>query len=117
MSSLRACLTVVLLLVSALAAADPLWIDVRSAEEYQQDHIAGDPNVPHTGIAMKIESLAPDKDQEIVLYCARGGRAGVAQKTLEQMGYTHVRNAGGIGDARKERGCEHGEPCGAGAAQ
>jgi phage shock protein E len=103
MSLFRPAFIALALLCSALATADPLWIDVRSPEEYQQDHIAGDPNVPHTGIAQQIESLAPDKDQEIVLYCARGGRAGVAQKTLEQMGYTHVRNAGGIADARKER--------------
>ena len=94
------------LLLPALALADPLWIDVRSPEEYQQDHIAGDPNIPHTEIGAKIEALAPSRDAEIVLYCARGGRAGTAEKTLEALGYTHVRNAGGIADARKERGLE-----------
>ena len=101
---LFALLLAVLLPLAALA--DPLWIDVRSPEEYQADHIAGDPNLPYDGIARQIESVAPAKDTEIVLYCKVGGRAGTAKKTLESLGYTKVRNAGGIADARKERGLE-----------
>lgn len=94
-----------LLLFPLLAAADPLWIDVRSPEEYAEDHIAGDPNLHYTEIGQRIGALAPAKDTEIVLYCAVGGRAFVAKRTLESLGYTNVRNAGGIEDARKERGC------------
>jgi phage shock protein E len=103
--TLRAGLAAVLLAATA-AFADPLWVDVRSPEEYREDHIAGDPNVPDTEIASRITALAPAKDTEIVLYCARGGRAGTAQKTLESLGYTRVRNGAGIADVRKERGLE-----------
>jgi phage shock protein E len=94
-----------LLLLPALASAGPLWIDVRSPEEYQQDHIAGDPTLPYADIGTSIATVAPDRNAEIVLYCAVGGRAFVAKRTLESMGYTNVRNAGGIAEARKERGC------------
>lgn len=102
---LRAGLAAALLAATA-AAADPLWIDVRSPEEYAEGHIAGDPNVPHTEIAARIAALAPAKDAEIVLYCAVGVRSGKAMKTLRSLGYTNVRNAGGIDDARQERGLE-----------
>ena len=37
---------------------------------------------------------------------AAGGRAGTAQAQLERLGYTNVRNAGGISQVRKERGCD-----------
>ena len=65
--------------------------------------------------ARRIDTLAPDKNTEIVLYCAAGGRSGVAKMQLESMGYTHVRNAGGIEDARRERGCEAAPPEGSAA--
>jgi phage shock protein E len=94
------------LLLGRAAFADPLWIDVRSDEEYQQDAIRGDAHIPHTLIAQQIEALTADRDAEIVLYCRSGGRAGMAKQTLDALGYTHVRNGGGISDVRKERGLE-----------
>ena len=106
-----ACLAALLVWLPGLVLASPLWIDVRSPEEYRADRIEGDPNLPYEKIASTIGELAPDKNREIVLYCARGGRAGVAKKTLELMGYTHVRNGGGIADVRSDRGCKRGMPC------
>lgn len=85
------------------ALAEALWIDVRSAEEYRADHIDGDPNMPFGEITERIESLAPERDREIVVYCGSGGRSAVAKLRLGRMGYTNVRNAGGIDDARRER--------------
>jgi len=85
--------------------ADALWIDVRSAEEYRTDHISGDPNVLHTDIADSIAQLASSTDTEIVLYCRSGGRAEKARKALLGLGYSNVRNAGSIDDARSEREC------------
>ena len=97
----------VLVLATALGApaalAEARWIDVRSTWEHKLDSIPGDPNVPHDEIADAIGTLVPDKSSEIVLYCRSGGRADVAQQTLERLGYTNVRNAGGIDEARKER--------------
>ena len=97
----------VLVLATAFGApaalAEARWIDVRSTWEHKLDSIPGDPNVPHDEIADTIGTLVPDKSSEIVLYCRSGGRAGVAQQTLEGLGYTNVRNAGGIEEVRQQR--------------
>ena len=93
-------------------AAGPVWIDVRSESEYAERHLGSDPNIPHAGIARRIGEVAPDKNTEIILYCAAGGRSGVAKMQLEGLGYTRVRNAGGIEQARRERGCGTEPPAG-----
>ena len=85
------------------ALAQARWIDVRSTWEHKLGSIPGDPNVPHDEIADAIGTLVPDKSSEIVLYCPSAGRAGVAQQTLERLGYTNVRNAGGIDEVRQQR--------------
>ncbi len=95
-----------LALAAATAASAPLWIDVRSPAEYAEQHLGSDPNIPYADIALRIAAIAPDKSTEIALYCAAGGRAGTAQAQLERLGYTNVRNAGGISEVRKERGCD-----------
>ncbi len=95
-------LGVVLVSLFALKAlaSETLWIDVRSLEEYQADHIEGHINIPHTRIAGEIGQYARDKNGAINLYCRSGRRAGIALQTLEAMGYTRVSNVGGIADAR-----------------
>ena len=41
---------------------------------------------------------ALQKDKPVILYCGSGGRAALAGKTLKDLGYTDVRNAGGFKD-------------------
>ena len=36
------------------------------------------------------------KDRPVILYCASGGRAALAGKMLLDLGFTDVRNAGGL---------------------
>jgi phage shock protein E len=85
---------------------DIVWIDVRTLEEYQGDHIDGDLNLPIQAFSAAAVSsqLGLDKDAKIGLYCASGGRAGRALNMLEEAGFTNAFNAGGIGDAREQRG-------------
>ncbi|PCJ41559.1 MAG: sulfurtransferase [SAR86 cluster bacterium] len=85
--------------------ADVVWIDVRTLEEYENDHINGDLNIPiQTFSAAAITSqLGLNQDTRIGLYCASGGRAGRALTILEDAGFTNAFNAGGIGDARDQR--------------
>lgn len=88
-------------LVSQLAmAADPIWIDVRSAEEFQAGHLEGAVNIVHTDIAKQIATVTTDKNAEIHLYCRSGRRSGIAEDALKQLGFTNVHNAGGY-DALK----------------
>jgi phage shock protein E len=72
-----------------------IWIDVRSVEEYDAGHIEGHPNIPHQQISQSIAALTTDKSAPIRLYCRSGRRSGLAQETLQAMGYTDVVNMGG----------------------
>jgi len=89
--------------LGVLSNAEPIWIDVRSVSEYNEDHIDGDTFIPHEQIVQQVSELFPDKSSEIHLYCRSGGRAGRALNALEEAGYTNVFNAGGIDDAREQR--------------
>lgn len=91
-------------LLSTLAFADAVWIDVRSSAEHYIDSIEGDVRISHGDIVEGVNKLYPDKNTEIRLYCRSGGRAGLAMSALKEAGYTNLSNAGGISDARKERG-------------
>jgi phage shock protein E len=84
--------------------AEAVWVDVRSGIEHQMDSIDGDVHIPSGEISTKFPDLYPDKETEVNLYCRSGGRAGKALTVLQKAGYKNVRNAGGIEDARKERG-------------
>lgn len=90
--------------IAAHARADTVWIDVRSWLEHAADHIEGDIRISHDEIVKEVVRLFPDKSTEIRLYCRSGGRAGAAESALREAGYENVSNAGGIEDARKERG-------------
>ncbi len=80
----------------------PIWIDVRTAGEFEAAHIEGVINIPHSIIGEKIESVTKDRKATIYLHCRSGGRAGVALNTLKKMGYTNVVNIGGFEDAKKK---------------
>lgn len=90
---------------ASMADTDTVWIDVRTIEEYENDHIDGDRNIPiqTMSAATIIDQLGLDQDTKIGLYCASGGRAGRALIMLEEAGFTNAFNAGGISDARELR--------------
>ena len=101
-------LAVTALLLSLLAgcastAGDVVWLDVRTDEEYAEDHIAGSAHIPHDEIAARVAELGLDKDSEIRVYCRSGKRAGIALATLQELGYNRAENVGGISDARELR--------------
>jgi phage shock protein E len=91
-------------LVSSISVAKTVWIDVRSSVEHSIDSIEGDVRISHEDVVHEVTELYPDTSTEIHLYCRSGGRAGKAMSALKEAGYTNVSNAGGIDDARKERG-------------
>lgn len=71
-------------------------IDVREADEFRSGHIPGAKNIPLSTIG-NAESLLPDKEKTLFLYCLSGGRSGQACSYLKGKGYTDVKNIGGIG--------------------
>jgi len=92
-----------LFLAVGVVSADPVWIDVRTVEEYQADHIDGDANIPLAELDAKKLAETYGNDAEIMLYCRSGNRAGQALTILETAGFSHLVNAGGINDVRALR--------------
>jgi phage shock protein E len=80
-------------IVEALAVPGHLILDVRSSDEYAGGHVDGAVHVPVSQVAERMPTIAPDKDQQIVVYCAVGGRAATAESKLRSMGYTKILNA------------------------
>ena len=88
------------MIVSQASFASPdFWIDVRSQQEYENAHVQGAIHIPYEVIRERIESLTRDKDAEIYVYCGSGKRAGIAMNYLQSMGYSRVKNIGGLADA------------------
>lgn len=74
-------------------------IDVRTAEEYRDGHIDGSVNIPLDRIS-SVENIVKDKSTPLYVYCLSGGRSGQAVSYLKQIGYTNVKNIGGISSYR-----------------
>ena len=105
-SLLKIVLIAITVTLSNVSYAQTIWIDVRSSVEHAISNIEADARISAADIVQEVSRLYPDKNTEIHLYCAAGGRAGQAKSSLEEAGYTNVVNAGGIDDARKERGIQ-----------
>ena len=73
-------------------------IDARTQEEYDQGHIPGAILIPEYEIEDRAEKELPDKDQLILVYCRSGRRSKIAAEELVKLGYTNVKEFGGIID-------------------
>ena len=82
--------------------AKGVWIDVRSAEEFNAGHLQGAVNIPHNKIIEGVKAIGSDKDAPINLYCRSGRRAEAALTELKNAGYTNVTNYGGYEDLVKK---------------
>ena len=71
-------------------------LDVRSQEEYDAGHIANAILIPHDEIDSRAEAELPDKGQTILVYCRSGNRSKIASQALADLGYTGVKEFGGI---------------------
>ena len=73
-------------------------LDVRTQEEYDEGHIPGATQISHEEIAEKAEDVLTDKDQLILVYCRSGRRSKIAAEALVELGYTNIKEFGGIID-------------------
>ena len=73
-------------------------LDVRTPEEFAAGHIAGAILIPDYEIGEKAESVLTDKDQLILVYCRSGRRSKNAANELAALGYTNIKEFGGIND-------------------
>ena len=83
-----------------IAQADIL-IDVREPEEYRQGHIPGAINMPRGLLEFQIsgQPALQSRDIAIVLYCKTSGRAALAARSLQEMGYLNISSIYGGFDA------------------
>ena len=77
---------------------DYVIIDARTEEEFAEGHIENAILIPEYEIADKAENELPDKNQLILVYCRSGRRSKIASEELVKLGYTNVKEFGGIID-------------------
>ena len=73
-------------------------LDVRTQAEYAQGCIPGAVLLPLDDIEDKAHVVLPDKDQLILVYCRSGRRSKIAAEALVELGYTNIKEFGGIID-------------------
>jgi len=85
--------------VAAGIGGSVLLLDVREPGEFQAGFLPGALNVPRGVLEVKADPNMPqhemklaDCEQEIVAYCASGGRSLLAAVTLQEMGFTNVKS-------------------------
>ncbi len=81
--------------VSAASLNEPIVVDVRTPEEFMGGAYPDAVNIPLDELASRLDELG-NKDRDITLYCASGARSAYAQRYLQQIGFTNVRNGGGL---------------------
>jgi len=80
------------------------FIDVREDHEFAKDHARGARHLGRGILERDIETVIPDKQAEIILYCGIGFRSALAADSLQQMGYSNVRSMDGGIRAWREAG-------------
>ena len=77
---------------------DYIIIDARTTEEFAEGHIENAILIPEYEIADRAEKELPDKEQLILVYCRSGRRSKIASEELVKLGYTNIKEFGGIID-------------------
>ncbi len=77
---------------------DVIILDVRTQEEYEDGYIENAILLPDYEINDNAETILPDKNAKILVYCRSGNRSASSAKALIKMGYTDVYDFGGIID-------------------
>jgi rhodanese-related sulfurtransferase len=70
-------------------------IDTREESEFAAGHVQGAEWIGKGVIERDIESLHPDRNEPLYLYCGGGFRSALAADNLQKMGYTNVHSVDG----------------------
>ena len=73
-------------------------LDARTESEYAAGHMEGAILIPEYEVALRAEAEIPDKSVLILVYCRSGRRSKIAAEELVKLGYTNVKEFGGIID-------------------
>lgn len=72
------------------AASGSTLIDVRTAEEFAEGHLAGAKNYDWNGGHFEHQVMGLDKTKPVFVYCLKGGRSSSAADRLRNLGFTEV---------------------------
>lgn len=72
------------------------FIDVRSASEFNAEHVSGAVNIPLDQLSARSGEIESFGKAPVIFYCRSGNRSGMAVGFLQQLGYTNVYNGGSI---------------------
>lgn len=75
---------------------DYIILDVRTQEEYKEEHIKGAICIPNETIDASVSNTLKEKDQLILVYCRSGNRSKQAADKLVNLGYSNIKEFGGI---------------------
>ena len=78
--------------------SDYVILDVRTEKEFAEGHIPNAVLIPDYDIETRAETELPDKKQLILVYCRSGRRSKNAAEKLAELGYSNVKEFGGIID-------------------
>ena len=84
----------------AIRDAD-LLLDVREADEFAAGHLPGSILMPRGLLEFCLSSTPAmeSRDLKVVLYCKTSGRAALAARAMQEMGYLNVQSIAGGFDA------------------
>ena len=74
----------------------PIIVDVRTAGEFRMGAVPDAINIPLDEIEKRYVELGKNPSRDITVYCASGARSAYAQMFLQQIGYSNVKNGGGV---------------------
>ena len=81
---------------------NPILIDVRTKEEYDEYHLDNAINIPYDNIANDIKNIENiTLDTPIIVYCRSGARSSKAYDALKKEGYNHIYDLGSINSCNK----------------
>jgi sulfur-carrier protein adenylyltransferase/sulfurtransferase len=85
-------------------------LDVREQEEVEQGLVPGAHHLSRAHFESRVEDIVPDKDDEVVVYCASGVRSAFAARTLMELGYARVASMVGGFNRWRDLGYEYTIP-------
>jgi len=67
-----------------------ILLDVRDPGEFAAGHLPGAINISRGTLEFSVFNKIPDQNAKIYVYCKSGGRASLATKTLNDLGYKNA---------------------------
>lgn len=79
-------------------------VDVRSADDFRQGHIAGSVNIPYAEFGKRVSELEKYRDRPVIVTCRVGPQASAAGRILKREGFSNLmRLQGGLQAWRDEK--------------